>query len=938
MKKTLYAFIILLFCSFSLNAQEKDTINHRDTEVVVGAIGGSVNVSGLGGATYTIPIQVPEGLGGVQPNLAISYNNQGGNGLLGWCWDLQGISCISRLGTTLFHDGKMSGVDFIDDRFALDGQRLIGMSSNYGGNGTEYYTEMDGMAKIESYSGNGINGPAYFKVWLSNGNIAYYGNTQDSRITLQQDDDVCLWLLNRLEDRNGNYMTYSYNQGGASYTLNQINYGGNLGANISCNYSVRFFYSIRTDIEKSFIGNNTLDHVYILDSITIKRSSTELYKYRFHYSIPDFSSGYYYNRLNQIDFSCGNESYNPTLVVWGDNDYGNTTNGLSKDIRLTDGTTPDFSGKIKFTGDFNGDGYTDVLLYYINGDGDKKASYYLNKSVIAGQQIFQYIGTITLSDYIDWIYVADINGDGLDDLILSNRQRTFIGQDKLNIDAYLSVVNIDGVFSYHIANKDFGEFKIKKKYKESILVGDFLGEGKQSILVQECDDDKAAPRLFYITYTDNRLVSTQLPSSMVLDVDKMFACDFNGDGISEIYYSDVEANTSGLKRIRKNGSSYFYEQVNNGMLSPWHQLFPGDFNGDGKLDLLTYVEDGSGNGGWHIQYFRESELSWPEFNISNQTMGIGNPGNHGYSLKYLSEPTYEFISVGDFNGDGKSDIAVRTSDNKIKFLYAPLRWENGEANFASIQNVNLSDMGLSGVSKQTICTGNFLGHENMSIFSSTILYSLNPITNRYSVTSVTDGMGNCNIFQYDYLMPKLSGASTSDFYRRTRQTTEEMVQNMFTICLPMKGLRQVTSFNINCPERTTSVLYSYQNALVHKRGRGFLGFKSTSVDSYLGGTRQQTVEQDFEQCLPFFTPYLALKTTTVKNTEGNILLRTENSNVLLYKYLNSATNINSHIFVPTVSKQVSDYYNPDHAGEYLKKVIVENTSLVSTKNLDVFNM
>lgn len=928
MKKILYFFIVLLFCSYSLKAQEKNAIgtneNHRDAEIVVGAIGGSVDVSGLGGATYTIPIQVPEGLGGIQPNLAIGYNNQGGNGLLGWCWDLQGISCISRLGTTLYHDGKMSGVDFNDDRFALDGQRLIGVSGSYGGNGSEYRTEMDGMAKIVSYSSSGINGPAYFKVWLPNGNVAYYGYLQDSRITLQQEEDVCLWLLSKIEDRNGNYMTYSYNQGGASYTLSQISYGGNYEAGINCSYFVRFYYSPRTDEEKSFIGNSTLDHRMLLDSIAVKRSGTELHKYTFHYFTPDFSNGYYYHRLNQIDFTCGNESYKPTLVEWGNNDYGNTINGLTKDIRLTNGAIPSFNNKIKFTGDFNGDGYTDVLLYYVNSDGDKVASYYLNKSIINGQQVFQFIDTIPLSDDIDWIYVSDLNGDGLDDLILSSRHNTFIGKDKLNIDAYLSLVNAQGVFSFSLVDKDFGEFKIKKKYKETILIGDFLGEGKQSFLVQECDDDKATPRLFYITYTGNRLISTQFPSSMVLDVDRMFACDFNGDGISEIYYSDEETNATGLKRIRKNNAGYYYEQVNNGMLSPWHQLFSGDFNGDGKLDLLTYVEDGSGNGGWHIQYFKESELSWPAYNISNQTMGIGNPGNHGYSLKNLSEPTYEFVSVGDFNGDGKSDIAVRTSDNKMRFLYAPLRWENDVAQFASIQSVNLSDMGLSGTTNQSICTGNFLGHENMSVFSGTTLYSLNPITNRYSVVSVTDGMGNCNKFQYDYLMPKLSGASASDFYRRSRQTSEEMDQNMFTICLPMKGLRQVTSYNIYCLDRTASVQYSYQNALVHKRGRGLLGFKATSAESYLGGTRQQTVEQEFDHCVPYYTPYLGLKTTIIKNTAGNILSRTENDNLILYKYQPSNLSVDSRIFVPIVTKQVSDHYNPDHAGEYLKKVIVEN--------------
>ena len=120
----------------------------RNAEIVVGAIGSTVDVSALGGATYTIPIQLPQGLGGIQPNLAISYNNQGGNGLLGWCWDLQGISCITRLGTTLYHDGRMSGVDFYDDRFALDGQRLICLSGNYGENGSEYRTEIDNTRPI----------------------------------------------------------------------------------------------------------------------------------------------------------------------------------------------------------------------------------------------------------------------------------------------------------------------------------------------------------------------------------------------------------------------------------------------------------------------------------------------------------------------------------------------------------------------------------------------------------------------------------------------------------------------------------------------------------------------------------------------------------------------------------------------------------------------
>lgn len=215
------------------------------------ATSGTFRVTEAGAASYAIQIRVPPGSVGMQPKLALTYNSQGGSGIMGRRWALSGLSSITRCPRTVAQDGVRGTVQFdSNDRYCLDGERLIAISGAYGANGTQYRTERDSFARIFSYGVAG-NGPAWFQVTMKSGLIMDYGNTADSRVEAQGKTTVRTYAVNRIEDHDGSYMTVTYIEDAVNgdHYPTRIDYTGNADSvpAVVPGQSVRFVYETRPD-------------------------------------------------------------------------------------------------------------------------------------------------------------------------------------------------------------------------------------------------------------------------------------------------------------------------------------------------------------------------------------------------------------------------------------------------------------------------------------------------------------------------------------------------------------------------------------------------------------------------------------------------------------------------------------------------------------------
>jgi len=816
-----------------------------DLGLPVGTVAASADVSS-GGASYTIPIAVPPGTNGVAPQITASYNSLGGNGVLGYGWSLGGLSVISRGQKTIYHDGTANAIDFsANDRFTLDGTRLVVVSGTYGANGATYATESESFATITSYGSTG-GGPDYFEVVTKDGVTMEYGKTSDSQFRNQGNTIVLYWRLNKIKYNDGNYMVFEYfNDFYRDSRIQTIRYTGNSNTGLIPYNILQFNYSVRTDINTTYQANASVASRYLLDNITITAEGSAAFKtYTFKYGFNDVNSFL----KEVVETGSNGVSLNSTIFKYGD--------------EPADFPMPTSSGAVAgqtidiLSGDFDADGYSDILaatrmmsgniIYHTEFKIYKRTASNSNFTLAATQPLPTSFTIVDKKDIPNAynFYTTDFTGDGADDVATvkttgsgSSRVLNEVRIYKSSSDAtnFSTIINVSLPTSFSKINSS-GNF---------IFSGDFNGDGISDLLsmLGHNTNGTYGVHLYFGNGTINLASVTttgtvNFPVSNWASVDKVHIVDFNGDGKSDLML--IKDGTCEIFTFDNLIARSIYVS---GFPTKWHLLFFGDFNGDGKTDILSRTSTTNNSAPWHKAVSTGTGFVETSFTFS-RTPQIDQ-------LYYGDK-----VTISDFNGDGKMDILNGWNDyvgSTATTSKLDLYYSRGDNFFYEQYTYNSTFItspfpvyDLNGDGRSDIISRE--GYTNPFY-----ILAIKPFGKELLLEKVKNGVDHTTQLTYK----RMTEAGT--FYTRGSLTN----QPLNNVQLPINLVSELNSQN--GIGGNVTVQYAYEEAKLHKEGRGFLGMKKITANNLATGMKMVS-ENEFNTtyytAAPFkISTYLASNST-----------------------------------------------------------------------------
>jgi peptidyl-prolyl cis-trans isomerase A (cyclophilin A) len=258
------------------------------------------------------------------------------------------------------------------------------------------------------------------------------------------------------------------------------------------------------------------------------------------------------------------------------------------------------------TGDFDGDGLTDTATQTSAG------VWWVTRTTTTGTAAAEPWAALAVFQFPT---VGDFDADGKDDIAIRNEAN----------GAWRVLTSTGSAFS----SSRFGRWNATLTWG-NVAAGDFNADGKDDLVGQRSDGAW--------------VVATSTGTAFLSNIWAYFAVDqfatvgdFDADGRDDVAVRNA-ANGS-WRVLTSNGSTFTPVKFGGWAIdTTWSNVRAGDFDGDGRADLVGQRADGS----WQV-----SRSTGAAFETS--TWAVLSSG--------------QFVTVGDFNADGRSDVAVRNAAN-----------------------------------------------------------------------------------------------------------------------------------------------------------------------------------------------------------------------------------------------------------------------------------